>query len=81
MIPEVRTDAVDCSSRIHQNAAERAITKLLLQDVDTKMGKVISYLWAKEKHFRKQTGMYSEKYQCNIPDVDKGNSAVLHEQY
>ena len=45
------------------------------------MGQVISEFWAEEKHLRKQMGMYSDQYQWNIPDIDKGNSAVWHEQY
>ena len=42
VIPEVRKDLADCNSRIHQNAAKRTITNLLLYDLDANMGQVIT---------------------------------------
>ena len=55
MIPEVRKYVADRNIRIHQNAAERAITKLSLHNVDENMGQVISDFWSKEKHLHKKT--------------------------
>ena len=81
VLPEVRKDVADCSIGIHQNTAERDITKIFLYDVDSNMGQVISDFWDEKKHFRKQTGMYSDHYQWKSPDVDKGNSLVWYEQY
>ena len=80
-MPEVRKDVADCNIEIHQNAAERDITKLSLYNVDENMGQVINDFWDEEKHFRKKTGMYYEHYQWNSPNVDKGNLAVFHDHY
>ena len=76
MIPEVGKDVEDRTIRIHRNAANRAIKKLTLHDVDANMVHVISDFWDKEKQFYKQRGMYSEKYRWNSPYVDTGNLAV-----
>ena len=75
---EVSKDLADRNSGIHRNAANRDITKIFLHTMDSNIRQVVSDFWAKEKHFCKQTGMYSEKYQWNIQDVDKGNSEVWH---
>ena len=80
-MPEVRKDVADPNSRIHQNVDERAINNIFLHDLNENMGQVISDFWAKEKHFRKQTGMYFDHYQWNTPDSEKGNLAVRHEPY
>ena len=72
---------MDRNSRIHRNSDKRAITKIFLHDLDENMGQFISDFWAEEKRFHKQTGNYSEKYQWNSPDVDKGNLAVCNDQY
>ena len=53
MIPEVRKDVAGRNNMIHQNAAERSITKLFLHDVDSNMGQVISDFQSEENHFRK----------------------------
>ena len=52
-MPEVRKYVADHNIGIHQNAANRAITKLSLHDVDAKMVQVISDFWDEEKHFCK----------------------------